>query len=60
MSSVTSNKKYKITLFQVGLSDSVSSFDKTKKLLCEASSNFIRYGFTIDMRHFNPSNNCFY
>lgn len=60
MSSVTSNKKYKITLFQVGLSDSVSSFDKTKKLLCEASSNFIRYDSTIDMRHFNPSNNCFY
>ena len=60
MSSVISNKKYKIALFQGGLADNGYGFNKTMNLLQNASNNFLKYSSRIDMTHFNPEQNCFY
>lgn len=60
MSSIISTNKYKITLFQVGLADASSAFDDTMKLMCKASSKFIKYGSCIDMSIFDPELKSFY
>ncbi len=60
MSSIIHTKKYKITLFQVGLSDGYSGFYNTMNLLSYSSTNFIRYNSVIDMSWFNTEKNCFY
>lgn len=60
MSSIISSNKYKITLFQVGLDDASSALDDTMKLMCKASSKFIKYGSCIDMSIFDPELKSFY
>ncbi len=60
MSSIIHTRKYKITLFQVGLSDRYSEFYNTMKLLSSSSTNLIKYNTAIDMTWFNTEENCFY
>lgn len=60
MSSIIHTRKYKITLFQVGLSDRYSQFYNTMNLLSYSSTNFIKYNTVIDMSWFNTEKNCFY
>ena len=60
MSSIITNKKYKIVLFQGGFADSGSGFDKTLSMMKNANSNFLVYFSKIDMSNFNTSNKCFY
>ena len=60
MSSVISQKKCKIVLFQGGLGDGGHAFDETIKLLVKTSLVFKKYPTRIDMTHYNSASGCFY
>lgn len=60
MSSVISQKKYQIVLFQGGLGNGGSVFLNTMDRLVETGLGFRKYPEIIDMTDYNSASGCFY
>jgi len=60
MSSVISQKKYQIVLFQGGLADKGHFFDEAISALTATGLGFRKYPERIDMTDYNSASGCFY